>query len=124
VAGVAEGVVGLGEAGLAQPARGALPGKGPEANVGRSRMADQPGDLGRHHLDAGGHQNERGQLIQAMAEVEEQLQRARVHHVSVVHADQQRGALRQVAGEAVEPVNDGGGGLIRRQPVRARGQQR
>jgi hypothetical protein len=90
VAGVAELVISVGEAGLAQPAGGPRGRQWPQADVGHARIADEAANFGAHRLDVRGRQHECRHVVQAVAEVEQELERPEVHRVSVVDADQQR----------------------------------
>ena len=92
--------------------------------MGGSRMAHKPCDLGRHRVHAGGHENDRRQIVQPVAEIEKKVQGCVVDDLGVVDTEQQRTASSQVPTEPVQAVHDRRSGLIGKRFIGALRQER
>ena len=90
-------VVGIRERRGAQPGRGVLLAERRQANLGRSRVVDQRVELGRARLGARAQQQKKRQVVEPVAEKDQQAQRGHVEAMCVIDHECQRAALAEVS---------------------------
>ena len=114
------GLIGGGEPALAhQPGRALERQRRQDVTAGggtAGELRQQGREVGPGHRAQGEHHRHR-QIVQALGQVEQELEACGIRQVGVVHRDEDRADRAEVHGQAVETVNDVEGGA-RHRPAR------